>query len=307
MIHLVTLNPALDIDLELENPSAGKIGKVIEASIAPGGKAINVARFLRAAKVPLTIWLGTGAGTHPTHVLYRTLLVKKKLKVRFLSDETPIRFNVVLHEKSESKKFNHPGFETHFPHFDQLLKAVKKGHLLVLTGRLPQGVDEFLYASWIDIFNRKGVRTIVDTSGVPLALALRSKPWFFKINRHEISEIIPKRLTGSKSIIAWVRNNWVKKGFGHGAITDGASGAICWRYPEAYWVRGMNAKRPIVVGAGDGFLAGYLNGFHSGKTFKESARLAAAFGAAVASVGINCFSKKDAQRLLKSVRIRRVL
>ncbi len=306
MIHLVTLNPALDLDLELENPSAGKIGKVIEASIAPGGKALNVARFLRAAKVPLTIWLGTGAGTHPTHVLYRTLLAKEKLKVRFLSDKTPIRFNVVLHEKSKSKKFNHPGFETHFSHFAQLLKAVKKGDLLVLTGRLPQGVDEFLYASWIDVFNRKGVRTIVDTSGVPLALALKSKPWFFKVNRHEISDVVPKKLKNPKSMIAWVKTNWIKKGFGHGAITDGASGAICWRYPEAYWVRGPYVKRSLVVGAGDGFLAGYLSGFHSGKSFKESVRLAAGFGSTVAAVGIQDFSKVDVQRHLKSVRIRRI-
>ncbi|HXL73009.1 MAG TPA: hypothetical protein VN963_05220, partial [bacterium] len=110
MIHLVTLNPALDLFFDLEKPSFGKIGKVINAKVEPGGKALNVARFLKKFKTPSAVWLGTGGGLDPTHVLYRALLAQEKLKVFFLSQKTPIRFNLVTRMNREAHKYNHPGF-----------------------------------------------------------------------------------------------------------------------------------------------------------------------------------------------------
>ena len=70
MIHLVTLNPALDLDLSLKDPASGKIGKVLESDVEAGGKALNVARFLRKEKIKSKIWMGTGGGDHPTHILF---------------------------------------------------------------------------------------------------------------------------------------------------------------------------------------------------------------------------------------------
>jgi len=307
VIHLVTLNPALDLFLDLERPLSGKIGKVNHFELEPGGKALNIARFLRKAKVPFVVWLGTGGGQDPTHVLYRSLLAREKIKVRFLSSVVPIRFNVVLVEKKSSSKFNHPGFETNYTGFYKLLKAVKKVDHLVLTGRLPQGDNEALYTSWVDLFSRKGARVSIDTSGKPLGLALKAHPWFFKVNRFELSEGLAQKFKDLNEVLPFVKKHWVRTGFKQGVVTDGAKGALGWAYPEAYWLSGPTAPQDSVVGAGDAFLAGYLFGLAKKKSFKETLLWAGAFGATVAQSGIHGFSMERAKKNIEKMKAKKVL
>jgi len=307
VIHLVSLNPALDISFALEEPSTGKIGKVLDASAEPGGKALNVGRFLKKFKTPSTVWLGTGGGSDPTHVFYRALLNQEKLKVEFLSSKAPIRFNLTLHTRARSAKYNHSGFETELTGFSKFVSRVKKRDLLVLTGKLPKGVNESLYASWIETFNKKGVQTIVDASGKPLLHALKAKPWFFKSNLFEISEALGRRIKTLKEAEGLVKKNWLKASFRHGALTDGSSGAIVWKDRECYLVQGPKVSSALVVGAGDGFLAGYLKGVNTGKGLKESAALASACGAVVAAAGIHGFTSEKVSKQLKQIKMRRVL
>ena len=307
MIHIVSLNPALDLFFELENPSFGKIGKVVSAKAEPGGKALNVARFLKKFKVTSSVWLGTGGGSHPTHVFYRALLAQEKLKAFFLSQKKPIRFNLVTQINREAHKYNHLGFETDLNGFSRLLSQVQKNDTLVLTGRLPQGVNDSIYASWIETFNRKGVKTIVDASGKPLLHALKAKPWFFKSNLFEISEALGQRINHLKQAQVLIKKNWLKSNFRHGALTDGSSGAILWKDRECYLIQAPKVSSSLVVGAGDGFLAGYLYGSRLGKGLKDAAAWAGAFGAAVAALGIQGFSREEAARFYKRVKVRRAL
>jgi 1-phosphofructokinase family hexose kinase len=307
LIHLVTLNPALDLFFDLEKPSFGKIGKVINAKVEPGGKALNVARFLKKLKTPSIVWLGTGGGSDPTHVLYRSLLAKEKLKAFFLSRKTPIRLNLVTQTHRESHKYNHPGFETDLNGFSRLLSKVQKNDTMVLTGRLPKGVNDSLYASWVETFNRKGIKTVVDTSGKSLLHAVKAKPWFFKSNLFEISEALGQKIKNLKQAQVLVKKNWLKNSFRHGALTDGSSGAILWKDQECYLVQTPKVAAALVVGAGDGFLAGYLYGLRKGKGLKEAAAWAAAFGVTVAARGIQGFDRTEAGRFYKKVKVRRVL
>ena len=307
MIHLITLNPALDLFFDLEKPSFGKIGKVVSAKAEPGGKALNMARFLGKLKMPYSIWLGTGGGSHPTHVFYRALLAQEKTKAVFLNEKTPIRFNLVTQTQHEAHKYNHPGFETDLNGFSRLLSKVQKNDTLVLTGRLPKGVNDSLYASWIEIFNRKGVKTVVDTSGKPLLHALKAKPWFFKSNLFEISEAMGQRVKNLKQAQALVKRNWLKNSFRQGALTDGSSGAILWKDQECYLIKTPKVGSSLVVGAGDGFLAGYLYGLRKGNDLKEASAWAGAFGVTVAASGIQGFSREEVGRFYKKVKVRRLL
>ena len=305
MIHLVTLNPALDLELDLREPARGKIGEVLFSGLEAGGKALNIARFLGKFRVPLTAWLGTGGGSHPTHVLYRSLLEREGLKVRFLSAQAPLRLNVVVREGKKSRKYNHPGFELDLVSFGQLDRAVKRSDLLVLTGRLPRGMNPSLYASWVTSFQRKGVRVIVDASGVALRQALLAKPWFFKVNLFELSEAFGQKFTRLAQVVKfWPK--LIKAGLPHGAVTNGAEGALIWVGSEKCLVKSTRkVKSSIVVGAGDGFLAGYLRAFSAGKNFWDCARVACATATVVAQTGIQGFEGPLVNKMVKSVKVTR--
>jgi fructose-1-phosphate kinase PfkB-like protein len=138
-------------------------------------------------------------------------------------------------------------------------------------------------------------------------LALKSKPWFFKSNLFEISEALGLNIKNLGQAQALVKQNWLKSSFRHGALTDGSSGAILWKDQECYLVQAPKISSSLVVGAGDGFLAGYLYGLRSGKNLKESAAWAGAFGAAVAAYGVQGFNRAEASRFYQQVKVRRVL
>lgn len=306
MIHLVTLNPALDLSLHLQEPLSGKIGKIPESDMEAGGKALNIARFLKPAGIPVTLWLGTGGGEHPTHVLYRSLLKKEGLTARFMSAIAPIRMNAIVENEKLSKKYNHPGHKLPPGIFFKLLPAVARTDLVVLTGRLPKGMKDSIYAGWIGVFNRRGVRTVVDTSGKPLKDALEAKPWFFKVNRFELSEALGRKFT-SLADIAKALPGLLKSGLTHGAVTNGPEGALLWREGEV--LKAASAQkvgRAFVVGAGDGFLAGYLKGIEAKKDLADCARLACAFATVVAMKGIKGFDTGSAVGQFKKVKVTKI-
>ncbi len=306
MIHLVTLNPALDVSLTLREPWKGKIGEVLEAEVEAGGKGLNVSRFLKKLGVRSATWLGTGGETHPTHVLFRSLLKREGLSAQFLGGKSSVRFNVVIQKKKQAQKYNHPGFELDLVSFPRMYKVLKKGDFLVMTGRLPQGMNRGLYASWIHAFGRKGVKTVVDTSGKSLPEALEAKPWFFKVNLFEISEALKVKFTNLDQVARFLPQ-LIKLGFLHGAVTHGSEGAILWNGNKACRVRSKEKVRnAFVVGAGDAFLAGYLKGLQTHESFEVCAKLACATGTAVAVKGIAGFDARLAGRLLKSVRVKNI-
>ena len=265
-----------------------------------------MARFLKKSKIQAVAWLGTGGGTGPTHLFFRSLLEKEKLPVRFLGGESPVRFTAVIQEGKKSRKYNHPGFELELKTFGRLLGSVRKGDCLVLTGSLPVGMNESLYGSWIKAFQRRGVQVAVDSSGSALAGALAENPWFFKVNLFEFSQAVDLSFSGLKSL-AKLLPKLIRSGLLHGAVTNGPEGALVWNGAESYWVKSSrNISGSLVVGAGDGFLAGYLAGIYSRKSFRESARFACAYGAVVAQTGIMAFDPKLVNRLLKQVKITKI-
>jgi 1-phosphofructokinase len=306
MIHLVTLNPALDLDLALKDPASGKIGEVLSSDVESGGKALNIARFLKKEKIGFRTWLGTGGGNHPTHLLFRALLAREGLEPHYLSSKAPIRLNVVLEKGGKSRKYNHPGFELDLTDFGLLDKALQKDDLLVLTGRLLQGMHQGLYGSWVKAFGRKGIRMVVDTSGPALREALDERPFFFKVNLFEFSQASKLKLPGLQGVQTRLPA-LLKSGMLHGAVTNGPEGAILWNGPLACRVHSrQKVKNRMVVGAGDGFLAGYLRGLQSRKPFWDCAKFACATATAVAQTGIMGYDPRLTASLMKRVKISRI-
>ena len=48
MIYTVTLNPSIDYVIKVDNLTKGKVNRVSEEHVYPGGKGINVTRILKS-------------------------------------------------------------------------------------------------------------------------------------------------------------------------------------------------------------------------------------------------------------------
>ena len=304
MIHLVTLNPALDFFFKVKKPLKGKIGHVQDARMEAGGKALNIARFLKKWGIPHVTWLGTGGGDHPTQRLYRILLEQEGLSARFLSSQSPVRSNMVIENDRESSKYNHSGYPVKGKILEPLSKAVRTGDFLVLTGSLPQGLNPSFYAKTISAFKKRGVQVLLDTSGKALEQTLKSNPWFLKVNLFEMSDALGLKILDLKEVPGMVKHLFLPRGLNFGAITHGAHGAVVWKDREIFWVKPVSGiKSRLVVGAGDAFLAGFIKGLKEKKSLEDCARLACAAGSVVAMKGIQGFQPGLVSKQMKNIRV----
>jgi NADH pyrophosphatase NudC (nudix superfamily) len=91
MIYTLTLNPAIDYVLQVENLTVGKIHKTDAAEICFGGKGINVSKVLGELQVP-SVALGlvagfVGAGESLEDAVKRELAEEVGIKVENITYE----------------------------------------------------------------------------------------------------------------------------------------------------------------------------------------------------------------------------
>jgi 1-phosphofructokinase family hexose kinase len=306
VIHLFSPAPALDLEVETRSPVAGKIGVLNRFSFSPGGKAVNVARYLKAWGIPYRLFLGAGGGEDATHTLYDSLLQKEGLKASFLDALSPIRLNLVEHRDGVSGKFNHPGFslpEKALGDYERrVLWKLRRNDVWLLTGRIPKGLAKKRLQGWVRRLETRGVQCVLDTSGPMLSALLSTRPFFLKVNLQELGEALGQRLDSLNRIYE-ILPKLQARGLYHGAITDGSRGAVVWEGADVVWVRSarLNQYSALVVGAGDAFLAGYLKAWNEKLPLRERARWASASGAAVAEKGIGGYQSQLVRRLLRQV------
>jgi len=307
MIRLVSLAPSLDLEVHLRKLPTGKIGILEECRVIPGGKAVNLARFLKAWGVPSRLSQGAGGGGHPTHVLYESLLRGEGLRAEALDPEAPIRTNLVMTGRGPAEKYNHPGFalsRDSLARFERTFSSFPPGDFFVLTGRCPKGFPASRAAGWVRRLEKRGVHCWVDTSDEPLRALLGAGPSFLKVNLFELGEALGREFKNLEQLIPLLPTLH-RRGLRHGAITQGAEGVLAWEGPEVVRARPPKVSRlqPLVVGAGDGFLAGYLHAWRGKKNLAERVRWALASGTTVAAKGIMGFDPKLVARLAAQVKV----
>jgi 6-phosphofructokinase 2 len=181
MIHLFSPAPALDLEAVVRPPVSGKIGALGRWSFSPGGKAVNLARFLRAWKMNGRLTLGSGGARIPATFCTRRSSVGR-VACFLCGPCRPIRLNLVTHQPESSSKYNHSGFplsaKSLATYERETLARLKRGDTWVLAGRVPFGASLERVPAWVKRLERQGVRCVVDTSGLLLKALLKASPSF---------------------------------------------------------------------------------------------------------------------------------
>jgi fructose-1-phosphate kinase PfkB-like protein len=239
-------------------------------------------------------------------VLYDSLLRQEGLKASFLDTLSPIRLNLVTHHDRVSEKFNHLGFalsDKALGEYERrILTKLQKNDVWLLTGRIPKGLSNQRLQGWVRRLEARGVQCVLDTSGPTLSALLATQASFLKVNLHEMSEALGQKLDSLDRVFG-ILPKLHSMGLYHGAITDGSCGAVAWEGAEVVWAHSpmLQHPQPMVVGAGDAFLTGYLKAWCEKKPLRERARWAIASGAVVAEKGIGGYSPLLVRRFARQV------
>ena len=304
MIITVTLNPAIDKTLEVDNCTIGSINRVSSIKVDAGGKGINVSKVIKSLEGE-SIALGALAGS--TGEFIKSYLDDEKIKNDFIFAEGETRTNIKIVDKVKNTNtdINEPGNSISEEDIkrikEKVFNDIKEEDILVLSGSVPQGVEKNIYEVWIKDAKQLGVKTILDADGELLKQGLLSGPYLIKPNIHELEKLFDVKINGVQEVISLCKSIF-DYGVNIIAVSLGSEGALFMNKEKTIYAHGLKVEVKSTVGAGDSMVAALALALDKGYSFEKSVTLSvAAATAGVMTEGTTAGSLEDILNIEKQV------
>ena len=188
MIYTLTLNPAIDRELTVEEIEYDKVLSAMEARVDLGGKGFNVSRMLMSLGTSSVAvgYVGGNTGRRLEDGLHDLGIASDFV---WVESETRTNISIVTQVHDRYIKVNEKGPLVDEAKQAELLDKIdsiaRAGDWWVLAGSLPPGVDESFYARIIKVLADRQAIAILDTTGEALRLGCYEKPFLIKPNGEE--------------------------------------------------------------------------------------------------------------------------
>lgn len=309
MIITVTMNPAIDKTVEIDQLLPGGLNRIRKVEYDAGGKGINVSKTIRelGGTSIATGFLGGNAGK-----TIQSVLGKKEIGNDFIQVDGETRTNTKVFEKNGAvTELNEPGPVIREDQIHALLQKLEDyadDHtLFVLAGSIPAGVDRNIYAEITRLVHKKGAKVLLDADGELFRNSLEAVPDIIKPNRVELEEYAGFDYRASQEELLNLARKIRQKGIGTVAVSMGKSGAMLVK--DGYEVRcpALSVKAHSTVGAGDAMVAALAYSWDQGLDDDALTRLCiAASAGAVTTIGTKPPTRELVDQLAEQVIIERI-
>jgi 6-phosphofructokinase 2 len=308
MIYTITLNPALDHYLEVDDLLVDDANRVKVERVYAGGKGIDVSRALRLLGGD-SMALGF-IGGHNGRVM-ADLLKAQGVVCYFTPIAQETRRDIIVSAGSGRRRTQTVlnargpsitgdewrGFLTHLRLLDL------RDAYVVASGSLPRGVPADAYCQIVALVQDHGAKAVLDADGACLKAGLKAKPFAIKPNLNELRRATGRPLRTEAEILA-AMTDLNRAGVEIVIVSRGRRGLLVVGQAERYRAVPPPVRVKSTVGAGDSTVAGFVFMHAGGKALAECARFAAAAGtAATLAPGNQLCSLKDTMRLLPRIKI----
>lgn len=272
MITTLTLNPAYDVHVTLDEfrPEHENLAESVTRDI--GGKGINISRALTENKIKNTaiILLGSDNGADFVCGLEKTGLNYKSLQCG-----GRIRENITIHPAEGSEtRLSFKGFTCDLSHLEAVENMIGAGDTVTFTGSLPPGISSESAEAFLLRLKANGCRLVIDSKSMTLEMLRRIKPWLIKPNLEEIETYFGP-MDGQQLCRAALKLHC--DGISNVMISLGEEGAILAADGRLYRARVPRIDTRSTIGAGDSAIAGFISREASPD---ERLRLAVSYGSA---------------------------
>lgn len=310
MIGTVTLNPALDVILEVNNLKVNYYNKVLNTHTTSGGKGINVSKAVRGCggETIAIGFLGGGRGR-----IIEEELREMGITTNFWHIEEKTRSNMIISDKETGQHTLLSETGPKITEYDlEMLKSIfyrvmSQCSVVTLSGSLPQGVPVSIYGDLISIAKERGVKTILNTSGEQLVKGLEKKPFLVKPDLRESNRIFGIKIDKEKEAIE-IAKKIVQRGAEIAVISlEQEKDVIATR--DEIWFAETNYHEIVnLIGAGDALIAGFAIALtEEGKNLEEAIKFSMACALASAlSEEVEFSSREEVERCLQYVKTKRV-
>ena len=280
MIITVTLNPAIDQTVYIDNFQVNEVNRIKGIRRDIGGKGINVSQNLENLNkdnLCVTI-LGGINGEFIKKEFSRQNINSKIFEV---NDEVRVNLKVVDLEKKTFTDINEPGFilseKMTESIIDSIVAFATTEDIVVLSGSVPKGFNSDVYKELIEKLDCK---TILDTSGELLMEGIQGKPYLIKPNIDELKELLGKDDINSEEEMIIAARELIEKGIYMIVVSLGAEGSIYVTKDRTLKVEGKKVEVKSTVGAGDSMVAALAIGIDENYSIEKMSEFASAVSTA---------------------------
>ena len=309
MIVTVTLNAAITRTLTVPNFQRGQRHRASQGLTLAGGKGVNVARALKQLDVPVvaTGLAGGSTGTRIVEELTAEAVLHDFVRI---VDESRTTTAVVDPTASTYTEINEWGPHAEPAELETLLEKIhylsRDADFVVFCGSLPRGVADDFYAEAIRDLNRRHVRTVLDSEGVPLRLGVDAEPALVSPNQSEAESLVGQEF-GDDDDFLMALDAIADLGAREVVISQ-ESGCFALlreeRRPRYFHAAAPAVEAISAVGAGDVLLAGFTAARLAGRAHEDCLRSAvAAAAASTLELGAGRFDAREAGRLIQNVKV----
>jgi tagatose 6-phosphate kinase len=277
VIVVPSLTTARDVIVGAPHWRRGSVARAEHQYLVPGGKPLNVARFLGAMGVPCRLVFLADAALAAETARILPPRVSADLFVSASQSRTDV---AIVDEAGELTVINGPPPSISADELDAALEGVRgameERDLLLIAGSQPPGA----VARLLEIARRASARLLVDSSGADLVAALGGRPELVKLNVAELAEA-----RGGDVERAWSDGRALLPEAANVVVTHGRRGLRGW----LGGAQGVAVRVPAIrtgvanpYGAGDAVTAALAAGMLDGPPTVAALLDGAAWAAAVA-------------------------
>ncbi len=306
-ILTITLNPALDVSTSCDQLQSNHKLRCAHAERFPGGGGINVARVVhRLGGHCLALYLAGGVvGQRLQELILAEQVPSHRLPI---ADETRESFSVLETSTGREYRFVLPGPDVTTLEWQACMEVVAAiepaPRYLVLSGSLPPTLAVDSYAQLASLAHARGCKVVVDSSGLPLAAALRAGVYLIKPSLRELSDLTGVPLDDEAQWRAAAESLIRQGGTALVALSLGERGAMLFSADGAWRADALRVEVKSTTGAGDSFLGAMAWALNQDMPLPEAFRFGIAAGsAALLHGGTSLCRADDVARLVQQVQV----
>lgn len=306
MIYTVTLNPSVDLFLDMNNLEYGKTNHVDNEFTLPGGKALNVSRVLSQLNIP-TVATGFTGGYQGDFI--KEWLDEEDIMTDFVDIQYENRTNVKLLMDNKETVINSYGPKVSHEEIGELLhylSRVGEGDTIVMGGSVPKLEDQDdydIYQRMVSLAKANKAGFIVDIPAEYLVNVIKEKPILVKPNIEDVETIFNTKIE-TKEQLAYYGKQIIEMGAKYAIVSYGAEGSMFFDDKANAYIAEQIETEYVVnsTACRDAMIGGFIGTYVRTSDPLEAYKMAVAAATATAKV-IDLPTRKQIEAELPQVKI----
>lgn len=303
----VTLNPAVDITIDVDRLVPGEKLRTGAPRFDPGGGGVNVSRVIKDLGGQSTAFVATAG---PMGDLLRNMLAESGIEARYLEIDGITRPSVKLHVRSTGEQYRlvPPGPRQRSGMTEKVLDALEalmnEGRFVyvVVSGSVPPGMSDDFWKRIAKLCNDRTARLVLDSSGNALSAGLEAGVYLVKPDHVEIKTVRTALGLTAETPQSIARELVQQKHADAVVVTLGAKGAFFTSDADEGQISAPHVDVRSPVGAGDSFVAALTFGLANDWPLRKACMHGvAAAAAAVTTPATELCHRADVERLFEQM------